>query len=116
MLLFAAAAFDEYLRTSLLADHLQIGGGNRHRATLFRNVAGELNLVAQVRHEFGIVIRGQVAGHSVNLAVGRKERYRLSHLSARWAAIRRGTIRHLMVNPSVRLIQLVAGLVDELTR
>jgi hypothetical protein len=35
-------AFDEYLGTSLLANHLQTGGGNRHRATLFRNVVGEL--------------------------------------------------------------------------
>jgi hypothetical protein len=55
--------------TSLLANHLQTGGGNRHCATRFGNVAGEFHFMAHVRHELRIVIRGEVTCHRIDLAV-----------------------------------------------
>ena len=54
---------------NLLANHLQTGSGNRHRATTCGDVAGEFDLMAQVGYELGVVVGGEVAGHGVNLAV-----------------------------------------------
>ena len=68
-------------RTSLLANHLEVGGRNRQRATFFGHVAGKLNLVAQVGHEFCVVVRCEVTRNGVNLAVRGQQRYGLAHLA-----------------------------------
>src|SRR5260370_39174228 len=101
-------------RTSLLANHLETGGGNRHGAALFGNITGKLYLVAEVGHKFCVVVRHEVTRNGVNLAVRGQQRYRLAHLGASCCAVRLVTTRHFMIDPSVRLVHLVAGFVDEL--
>ena len=79
------------------------------------DVASELNLVAQVGHELGIVVRGKIACHGVKLAVGGEERQRQTHFGAGYGAARR-IFGHFMVNARVDLVLFVTSFVDKLAR
>jgi Resolvase, N terminal domain len=88
-------------RRSLLANHLEVGGRNRHRATFFGHVAGEFYLVAQVGHKFCVVVRREITRNGVNLAVRGQQRNGLAHLGASCRAVRFVSTRHLMIDPSI---------------
>src|SRR5437867_5883655 len=72
---------------NLLADHLQIAGGNHHLATVLSDVAGQRHGVAHVRHELRIFLHCEIARHGVNFSFGREESHRLAPLRARNGAI-----------------------------
>jgi hypothetical protein len=100
----------------LSADHLQIGRGNHHLAVFLGDVAGELHLVAHVTHELRVFVRGEIASHGVDFTVRGEERDWLASLCTSDGTVLRVALGHLMVDACVRLVHLVAGLVDELAR
>ena len=85
------------------------------RVVFLGHIAGELHLVAHVAHEFRVFVRGEIACHRVDLTVGGQESDRLASLRTTDGAVLRVALGHLMVDARVRLVHLVASLVDELT-
>jgi hypothetical protein len=63
---------------------------------------------------FALLFAARSTSHGINLAVRGQQRYGLTHLGASCCAVRLVSTRHLMIDPSVRLVHLVADLVDEL--